>query len=341
MIQTTVGSAWPTTRPELQFQMERSVSITLYEPTWASQTSATARRRVRKMVKAGRGKAAVYSLVVALAAGGPACAQQAGTQLLQPRTGTPQAFEVATIKPSHGNSGQTNFGIAEGRFSAKDATVAELVRLAYNVKSDDQLQKGPDWTNSERFDIDAKTADEDGIALQKLAPTERFDQYRLMVQSLLADRFKLKVSMREKVLPVYAMVVAGNGPKLTATAPGTQHMPWLWGGSNGELHAASVSMDFFAGWLSGRAEAGGRVVVDKTGLSGIYDFTLKWTPMDSAAVVSAESNGSTPTAGGHAIEATGPSLLTALQEQLGLKLEPQKAPVGVLVIDHVEEPSPN
>jgi uncharacterized protein (TIGR03435 family) len=293
------------------------------------------------MVKTSRAKAAVYSLVVALSVGGLMRAQQAGTQLLQPGAGTPLSFEVATIKPSHGDSGPANFGIADGRFNAESATVAELIRLAYNVKSDDQLQKGPDWTNSERFDINAKTKDEDGIALAKLAPTERFDQYRLMVQSLLADRFMLRVSLQEKVLPVYAMVVAGNNPKLTISAHGTQHMPWLWGGSKGELHAASVSMDFFAGWLSGRADAGGRVVVDKTGLNGIYDFTLKWTPMDSTAGGAADSNASAQNAGGHANDATGPSLLTALQEQLGLKLEPQKASVGVLVIDHVEEPSPN
>jgi uncharacterized protein (TIGR03435 family) len=291
------------------------------------------------MVKARSGKAAVYTLVGALAVGGLVLAQQSGTQLLRPGAGTPPAFEVATIKPSHGNSGLTNYGIAEGRFSAESVTVAELIRLAYNVKSDDQLQKGPGWTNSEWFDISAKTTDEDGIALQKLAPTERFDRYRLMVQSLLADRFKLKVSTRENVLPVYAMVVAGSGPKLTATAPGMQHMPWLWGGSTGDLHAACVSMDFFAGWLSGRPDAGGRVIVDKTGLNGIYDFTLKWTPISSATGVSAESNASVQAAG--ATDATGPSLLTALAEQLGLKLEPQRAAVGVLVIDYVEEPSLN
>jgi uncharacterized protein (TIGR03435 family) len=263
----------------------------------------------------------------------------AQAQLVHPDGGARPSFEVATIKPSQSNGGLTNYGIAEGRFSAENATVAELIKLAYNVTSDDQLEKGPDWTNSDRFDIVAKTVDEDGIALQKLAPTERFDQYRLMVQSLLADRFKLKVSRREKELPVYAMVAAGSGPKLTATAAGTQHMPWLWGGSKGELHAASVSMDFFAGWLSGRADVGGRVVVDKTGLSGMYDFTLKWTPMGTAAGESAESNGSA--AGRPDLDATGPSLVTALEEQLGLKLEPQKAPVEVLVIDDVERPSAN
>ncbi|MFZ0340571.1 MAG: TIGR03435 family protein [Terracidiphilus sp.] len=272
------------------------------------------------------------AFVLAAAAGLPLGAQ---AQLVHPDGGARPSFEVATIKPSHGD-GPTNYGIAEGRFNAENATVAELIKLAYKVESDDQLQKGPDWTNSDRFDIEAKTTDEDGIALEKLAPTERFDQYRLMVQSLLAERFKLAVSTREKVLPVYALVVGGNGPKLTATATGTRHMPWLWGGSRGDLTAKSVSMDFFAGWLSGRADAGGRVVVDKTGLNGIYDFTLKWTPMGTATM---ESTGSA--AGGPAPEATGPSLLTVLEAQLGLKLEPAKAPVQVLVIDHVEQPSAN
>jgi len=263
----------------------------------------------------------------------------AQVQSVHSESGARPSFEVATIKPSSVDSGPTNYGIADGRFSAKNVTVAELIRLAYNVKSDDQLEKGPDWTNAERFDIEAKTADEEGIALQKLAPTERFEQYRLMVQSLLGERFQLKMSTRERVLRVYAMVVTGSGAKLTATATGTQHMPWLWGGSKGELHAASVSMEFFAGWLSGRADTGGRVVVDKTGLKGIYDFTLKWTPMEMAAGGAAESNGSA--AGGHADDATEPSLLTALEERLGLKLEAQKAPVEVLVIDHVERPSAN
>ncbi len=298
------------------------------------------------MVKGGRVGVAVYGLVVALAAGGLGWAQQTGAQqagalLLHPHDGQTLSFEVATVKPSDGNSGATNYGIAEGRFRAESATVAELIKLAYDVRADDQLQKGPDWTNSERFDINAKLADAEAVALQKLAPAERFDQYRLMVQSLLADRFKLKVSTREKVLPVFAMVVAKDGPKLTATESGKQHMPWLWGGSRGELHGASVSMSFFAGWLSGNADAGGRVVVDETGLKGNYDFTLNWTPMGSASGASAESNANAQGAAGHGPDATGPSLLTALTEQLGLRLEPRKAPVEVLVIDHVERPSEN
>ncbi|MGB7263970.1 MAG: TIGR03435 family protein, partial [Terracidiphilus sp.] len=226
-------------------------------------------------------------------------------------------------------------------FNAKSATVADLIKLAYDVRSDDQLEKGPDWTNSERFDINAKIADADAVALQKLAPTERFEQYRLMVQSLLADRFTLKVSTSERVLPVYALVVARNGPKLTATATGKEHMPWLWGGSRGELNAKSASMDMFAGWLSGRADAGGRVVVDKTELKGIYDFTLKWTPMEGGGGALSGAGASETAQGAAGMNATGPSLLTALDEQLGLRLEPRKAPVEVLVIDHVERPSEN
>ncbi len=298
------------------------------------------------MLKRGACTMSICGLVVALAAGGfvgarKAGAQQGGAQLLHPAAGPPPAFEVATIKPSQSNSGLTNYGIAEGRFRADNATTADLIKLAYDVRSDDQFEKGPDWTNSERFDIDAKIAEADAVALQKLSPTERFNQYRLMVQSLLSDRFKLKVSTRETVLPVYAMVVARNGPKLTATAPGKQHMPWLWGGSRGELHAASVSMGFFAGWISGRGDAGGRVVVDETGLNGVYDFTLKWTPVESAASAMGGAATNEAAASAPGIDQGGPSLLTALNEQLGLKLEPQKAPVQVLVIDRVERPSQN
>ena len=232
-------------------------------------------------------------------------------------------------------------GLPKGGSDAENATVAELIKLAYNVGSDDQLQKGPDWTNSERFDIDAKLADAEAVALQKLAPAERFDQYRLMVQSLLADRFKLKVSTREKVLPVFAMVVAKDGPKLTATESGTRHMPWLWGGSRGDLMGERVDGVSLPAGFPADADAGGRVVVDETGLKGNYDFTLNWTPMGSASGASAESNANAQGAAGHGPDATGPSLLTALTEQLGLRLEPRKAPVEVLVIDHVERPSEN
>jgi uncharacterized protein (TIGR03435 family) len=153
------------------------------------------------------------------------------------------------------------------------------------------------------------------------------------------------VSTRIKELPVYALVVAKGGPRLTSVnvtpERQMQHMPTLTGGSRGELKAGAVSMALFTRWLSGRQETSDRVVIDATGLKGSYDFTLNWTLEDvrntqfnGAGAAQGPANTPPP-------DSSGPSILTALQEQLGLKLVPQKAPVEVLVIDHVEQPSPN
>ncbi len=149
-----------------------------------------------------------------------------------------------------------------------------LILLAYNVKSDDQLPKGPDWMSSEKFDIDAKIADAEVDAMKKLLPDQRFDQYRLMIQSLLADRFKLKVSTEAKDMPVYALVIEKNRPKLTpAPSPAgdaqSQHMPVLDRGVKRRAEGDAVTMKFFTDdWLSGKPELGGRMVIDATGLQG-------------------------------------------------------------------------
>jgi uncharacterized protein (TIGR03435 family) len=199
---------------------------------------------------------------------------------------------------------------------------------------------GPDWLTSKKFDIDAKVGDAEADAIKRLSPDQRLDQYRLMVQSLLADRFNLKLSTAEKELPVYVLVAAKGGPKLIqASAP--SGAPALYGGSRGDLNARTVTMKFFADFfLSGREDLGGRVVIDATGLQGSYDFTLKWSPSYASPTLpgaaSQDGGASSATA-----DSSGPSFFTALQEQLGLKLEPRKAPVEVLVIDHIEQPSPN
>lgn len=255
-------------------------------------------------------------------------------------TGNPPSFEVATIKPSPLGSGLTNFSMSATRFGAENATLKELIRLAYNINSDDQLGKGPDWMSSEKFDIDAKIGDAEVDAIKKLPPDQRLNQCRLMVQSLLADRFNLKVSTASKELPVLALVAAKDGLKLTqASAPsGT---PVLYGGSRGDLNARAVTMKFFADFfLSGREDLGDRVVIDATGLRGSFDFTLKWSRDEAnpALPSSASQSGGAASAPKDSSE---PSLSTALREQLGLKLEPRKAVVEVLVIDHIERPSPN
>jgi uncharacterized protein (TIGR03435 family) len=247
---------------------------------------------------------------------------------------------VATIKPSAVGSGFVNFGISPARFDAESATLKDLIQLAYNINSDDQLGKGPDWMSSKKFDIDAKIGDAEIDAMKQLPPDQRLDRYRLMVQSLLADRFNLRVSTVAKELPVLALVAAKDGPKLIqAAAP--SGAPQVYGGSRGDLNAKAVTMKFFADFfLSGRDDLGGRVVIDATGLQGSYDFTLKWSRdyANPALPGGASQSGGAP---GATSDSPGPSFVTALQGQLGLKLESRKAPVQVLVIDHVEQPSPN
>ena len=271
------------------------------------------------------------------------CALQLHPQLLHPAGGPPPSFEVATIRPSDSESAGPNFRISTASFKVENAPLTELIRFAYNIKSDDQLLKGPGWTGRERFDIDAKIADAQVEAMKRLPPEQKFEQYRWMMQALLGDRFMLKVSTQKKELPVYALVIAKNGPKLTKLSldPQIQRMPTLYGGSRGDLHAGSVSMAFFTGWLSGSPNTGGRVVIDATGLQGSFDFELKWTPdelhsgsLNGAGSAQGPSNSPLP-------DASAPSFLTALEEQLGLKLESRKAFVEVLAIDHVERPSPN
>jgi uncharacterized protein (TIGR03435 family) len=270
---------------------------------------------------------------------------RAQAQLLHAPDGPAPSFEVAAIRPSRADAGFTNYSISASSFRAENATLTELIRLAYDIKSDDQLPKDPGWIRSEKFDIDARIDDAQAQAMGKMLPDAKFEQFRLMMQSLLEDRFKLKVSTQSKELAVYALVVAKNGPHLTpahvAPEAGMQHMPTLAGWSKGQLKAGAVSMTMFTSFLSGRPETGGRVVLDATGLKGSYDFTLTWT-LDETH--SAQFNGTAPGQGPASPsppDSSAPSFLTALQEQLGLKLESRKAPVEVLVIDRVEQPSPN
>jgi uncharacterized protein (TIGR03435 family) len=252
------------------------------------------------------------------------------------------AFEVASIRPSNADSDLHNFMISPNRFRVENGTVTALIRFAYNIKSDDQLPKEPRWIGMDKFDIDAKIADAQGEAMNKLAPELRLGQYRLMVRSLLLDRFKLEVGRQMKELPVLALVVAKNGPKpeLAKISPESQmqRIPTLAGGSRGELRVGAASMSLFTEWLSGRDDIGGRLVIDQTGLPGSYDFTLSFTPDEGR---NAAANGAANQGVASEQESPGVSILTALQEQLGLKLEPTRAKAEALVIDHIERPSEN
>jgi|SRR5271157_3587671 len=238
-----------------------------------------------------------------------------------PGTAKPLRFEVASIKPSKpGSRNRTLLTDPNGRFTAETATLRMLVTFAYGVR-DFQVTGGPRWIDSDAFDIFAKSETKASRA-----------QLLQMVQSLLADRFGMRLHRETKELPVLALVIGRNGPKLKPTNSDeeqTRSMKGLQGG-RGELTGLGANMGSLANRLSATM---GRVVVDRTGLTGTYDFHLRWTPDDAQPMQAADQPA--------AESEPGPSIITALQEQLGLKLEAQKGPVDIVVIDSVERPSAN
>jgi bla regulator protein blaR1 len=276
---------------------------------------------------------------------------QASAQQQQSASAPRLSFEVATVKPNRASDNQRMVRISPGKFSAAGMPLKELIRFAYDLKSDAQLTGGPAWVNSDRFDIEAKEDEAHAQASNKLPPPEMAKQMRQMLQSLLADRFGLKVSHAAKELPVYALVIAKGGPKLTPTttppmAPPGDRPPGddpakksfnrgIRMQGNGDLTGMAAPTGLLADVLSRQSELGNRLVEDKTGLTGEYDWTLKWTP--AAIDSSSSADGAAQPAG----DPSTPSLFTAVQEQLGLKLEPQKDTVDILVIDHIEQPSAN
>jgi bla regulator protein blaR1 len=245
-------------------------------------------------------------------------------------------FEVASIKPSDPSAGHNvQVQMAPGgRFVAKNLSIKMLIQQAYDVR-DFQITGGPGWIGSERYDIVAKAEGDEEV---------RREQIKLMLQALLADRFKMTLHRDTKELPVYALVVGKSGSKLKAAEPlaeGERTGPGPGKGSmmrmgRGELTAQRAPMTILANML---AQQLGRPVLDRTGLKGEYDLNLQWTPDQGQG-----PGGPADTGGDHqttATDSSGPSLFTAVQEQLGLKLESQKGPVEILIIDHIEKATEN
>jgi uncharacterized protein (TIGR03435 family) len=154
-----------------------------------------------------------------------------------------------------------------------------------------------------------------------------------MVQRLLAERFNLKLAHSTKELPIYALMVVKNGPKFSQSAS-TDNAHAGFSSHNGDVTVKASTMRGFAEWLSVRV---GRKVVDKTGLEGKYDFTMKYDERRQALVATLPADGAPPALS----DSSGPSIFTALHDQLGLQLESQKGPVETLIIESAEKPSPN
>jgi len=242
------------------------------------------------------------------------------------------AFEVASVKPD--KSGDQGMWIRDshGRFSAHGITLIVLIQNAYDVRRF-QITGGPSWINSEKFDIEAKAGDAEPDA-GALTEDER-QAYRkrqaLRLQSLLEERFQFRFHTITKEMPVYALVLNKGDAKIQASKdPASKPMIQM---RPGQLTARGITMPLLAANLSNLVS---RVVLDRTGLTGAYDITLTWTPDRSeSSPFGEEPKEMAPP------DTLGPSIFTAVQEQLGLKLKPDKGPVAILVIDHVEHPSEN
>jgi uncharacterized protein (TIGR03435 family) len=235
------------------------------------------------------------------------------------------SFEVATIKPSNPDAPGKAFRVSGRQFSTLNTTLSDMLTFAYDLHAK-QIEGGPDWLNKDKYDVTAKP-DGEGQPNSK--------QWKVMLQKLLADRFQLKFHREKKELPVYAIVIAKSGSKLTKSEGDPNGLPGLFFRGLGDLPARNANMTDFAGLL--QAAVLDRPVVDQTGLSGRFDFELKWTP-DESQFTSLGPHVPAPAADNPNAP---PDLFTAMQEQLGLKLESTKAPVDVLAIDGVQKPSAN
>jgi len=257
-------------------------------------------------------------------------------------------FEVTSIKANGSGSPAHFIDYSDpSRLRVTNEWVKELIEFAYEVQAF-QISGGPAWINSSRYDIDAKVDDSIAAEFQKLPIERREVQMRLMLQSLLADRFGLRLGYRTKEVPVYTLVVAKSGPKLTPAASSSAapadgrvssaHQGPMIMTSVGRIAAKDMPLSSLAEVLERQPELGSRLVVDQTGLKGKYDFTLQFAPDGARLMHGANSE---PSVREQALTSSGPSIFTAIQEQLGLKLELAKGAVQTLVIENIEQPSEN
>jgi len=270
-----------------------------------------------------------------------------------PRAESP-TFEVASVKPTRSRPGPLRIEtLPGGRFVATNVTLRALIQNAYRLQLF-QVIGGPAWLSFDRFDIVAKAEAVDGDQIAANEPG-RPSRTQLMLRALLADRFKLTIRAESRELSMYALVVARSDGRLgsalqqaatdcraqtTAAAGSVVKAPPASANGKpcgiqvglGSLTMGGASLAQVASALSGLLD---RTVVDRTGLAGAFDAALKWTPDESTPGMAQKAK-YVP-----AIDPNGPSIFTAVQEQLGLKLDPTKGPVDVLVVVSAQPPSPN
>jgi uncharacterized protein (TIGR03435 family) len=267
------------------------------------------------------------------------------------------AFEVATIKPGS-DTGRVMVMFTQDGLSISGVPMQMILREAFRTE-DDHVFGAPSWVKSTRYDIEAKVSAEDAPKLKGIKREQRME----MLLSLLVERFNLKYHHETRELTTYSLVVAKGGVRMKESAPsdpGPKDAPKDAGAKDapkeisadspkappkggmlrmmgpGHIESEGTPTQFLAHLLSQQL---GKTVVDKTGLTERYDYTLQWTP-DDATPMAGDAGGG-PGHDENAPQAGGPSLFTAIEEQLGLKIESTKGPVDVIVIDHLDSPSAN
>jgi uncharacterized protein (TIGR03435 family) len=256
-----------------------------------------------------------------LLAAAPALPGQAGAASDAHKSGNealPLSFDVAAIHQNVSPRGRPRIISSpfDGNFNATNTPLKMLLGFAYDLPQT-QILGGPDWLNSYKFDVQARTSGPAADRLHDLPGGEGKQKKNEMIRALLHDRFKLKTHQETRQMTVLTLVVAKGGPKFgTSDEPTTAVRGWY---DHIEVEGGENTMTAFAEELSKRV---GRVVIDKTGLKGSYDIELEWSDDDDDSEDS-------------------PTIFTAVKEQLGLKVESEKAQVPVLVVDHAEMPSAN
>jgi uncharacterized protein (TIGR03435 family) len=230
-------------------------------------------------------------------------------------------YEVVSIKPSNPDADGSRMRTLPEGFAWINTPFFSLLKSAYGVYMDNQFSGVPNWVRDERYDVEAKVDADTAERWKTLPRGGRSQEEHLMMQSVLADRCQLKAHEETKELPIYEMVVAKGGLKLKEAPPDEPSSARI---SRGHLTGHAMKITVIVGQFGG---TDGRMVIDKTGLGDTkYDFDLTWTPEDQRATAAGDAP---------------PSLYTALEEQLGLKLVPAKSQLKVVIVEHIEHPTPN
>jgi uncharacterized protein (TIGR03435 family) len=279
----------------------------------------TERKSAQIMIKrAGRKLLLVAELLLVVTAS-PAVSSFAQTSASSPATAAPPpaspavaaplAFEVSVVKQNNSGGSSSSSNFRSGRFTASNVSLKNLLQYqAYGIP-ESRISGGPKWISSERFDIEAKTDNAVADRLRTLPRDQRTLQTRRMFQQLFADRFKMAVHWETRDLRVYAMVLAKKGPRLQPSKEPDGHSGTS--SNNEQFTAQGVTLAQMADALTQEfSRELGRVVTDKTGIQGSYDFALKWMPNSGAALVNGGTDGSAISPD------SGPSLFTAIRNNL-------------------------